>query len=752
MAIAILIAHLALGALYSVAVPMWEASDETGHFALVKYLAGHRRFPPPGQGVTEWYDESHQPPLYYILAAIATFWIDTNDGLEPEINRHAFTGKGMGGVNMAVHSDREAFPYRGTALAMHVARLVSVLISTAVVAVTYLIGRLLFPQSEAIAVGAMALNAFWPQFLFLGSVVTNDILVVLVSSLVIFFLLRIAYGRRSIADFMGLGASLVAALVTKMSAWIIVPFALGVLILIGIRRLSARARWWFLPLIWICCASAWWFLRGVSLSEDWLAGIRYGSLIRDAFTFIQHPLRQAIRWHWEILPYALRYCSRTIWASFGWDNIGVEGWVYQVFILLCLASAPGLIVFMARRRKYSRRFGVAILLLGVLSLFTVPVYKSLLDGDRVLFGRIVASTIPILSLLLFLGLSQLIPQRHTKLLAVVVGGGLCALALSIPFRYIVPAYARPPILSAADIQDMEHPLQVNFADKVELLGYDIDPEQATVREAIVVTLYWRALSEMEENYTVGVHLVGPEYTSFGGRDSYPARGNYATSLWREGDIVRDTYWLRIPRDFPTPSTGQVEVTLYLHSTGERLAIVSPQGAMEGGGVLLGPITVVAQEPPQYSIQYPLHYTLGDALALVGYDMPDVMGATLPVTLYWQGLTNIEEDYTVFVHVFDEQGNLLGQDDRQPRDGRYPTSVWAEGRIVEDRHYVNISRGVPPGRHRLRVVMGLYLLETLERLPVLAADGTRVRHDEIVILHDPQMVGEHHLYIPLTHKE
>jgi len=748
LAVAILVAHLVLGILYSVAVPMWEASDETGHFAFVKYLASERRFPPPVQDVTQWFDESHQPPLYYILAALTTSWIDTGDGLEPEVNPHAFTGKGMGGVNVAVHSDREAFPYRGTALAMHVARLVSVLISTAVVAVTYLIGRLLCPHDEAVALGAMALNAFWPQFLFLGSVVTNDILVVLVSSLVIFFLLRIAYGGRGIVDFLALGFSLLAAMGTKMSAWVLVPFALGVLILMGIRRAPTRARWWFVPLLWICCSGVWWFLRGTSLPQNWFVGMPYSSLIRDGFAFIQHPLRQAVGWHWDILPHALRYCSRTIWASFGWDNIGVEEWVYQIPLLLSLAALPGLIVFTARR-KNSRRFGVVILLLGLLSLFAVPVYKNLLTGGPFLYGRIVASTIPMFSLLLALGLARFVPQRHRRNLSIVLAGGMFALGLLMPFRYIVPAYARPPILSADDLQYIEHPLHTNFDDKMELLGYDIDPDKAKTREGVVVTLYWRALSETEENYTIGVHLLGPEYESYGGRDSYPAQGNYATSLWKEGDVIRDTYWLRIPRSFPAPSQGSVEVTVYLHDTGERLPIVNPRGETKADSILLGPFGVTTREEPEYSIRYPLRYNLGNEVLLLGYDAPDTIGPTLPLTLYWQGVAEMEEDYTVFVHVFDEEGNLLGQHDSQPGRGNYPTSLWTEGWIVEDRHSVILSTDLSRRPLKFRLAVGMYLLETMERLPVTDEVGTRVRHDEVVIQHELRILDQNRIYVPIA---
>jgi 4-amino-4-deoxy-L-arabinose transferase-like glycosyltransferase len=744
---AILAAHLVLGVLYSVVVPMWEANDETGHFAFVKYLASERKFPPAGQKTTPWHDEAHKPPLYHVIAALAISWIDTDDGLEPEKNPYNFAG-----ANWVVHSDREAFPYHGTALAMHVARLVSVLISTAVVAVTYLIGRLLFPQDEAIATGAMAVNAFWPKFLFLGAVVTNDVLVPLFSSLLILFLLRMAYRRNSLMDFVGLGLCLAGALATKATAWALIPLAVVVLILIAIRKVPARARWWVLPLIWFCFSGAWMWFRGVALADHWFETIRFGRAMVGTLSLIQHPLRQATQLHWEVLPDALTYCSRTMWASFGWDNVQVEAWVQHVFILLCVAGAAGLIAFMPRRSKTGGRFGAVVIMLGVLFLFAPLIYFAVTRGPHLMAGRYASGAIPLLSLLLFLGLTRLVPRRHAHLLAMVVGGSLCALALIIPFRYIAPAYARPPILSVEDVQDIQHPLEANFGNKIELLGYDMDPDEPTIRGAIEVALYWRALSEMEENYTVGVHLVGPDYESYGGPDNYPARGNYATSLWKTGDIIRDTYYLRIPRDFPAPSAGRVEVALHLHSTGERLRIVSPQGEAQGYSVFLGPFGVVPMEETEHSIQDPLDHTVGDAVALVGYHIPDTIPRALPLTLYWQGLAKMEEDYTVFVHIIDEQGNLLGQDDSQPCDGRYPTSVWGEGRIIEDRHYIKMSRALSPGRHQLRIVVGMYLLETMKRLPVFDADGTRLRHDQIVVLHDVQAGEISPAYIPFVWNE
>jgi hypothetical protein len=174
----ILLTHIALGVFYSLAVPIWEANDEWGHYEFVRYVAREHRLPPPGTKLIEWNDESHQPPLYYLLSGLATSWIDASDDLKPWKNEYRFTP--IRGISKALPTKEAAiFPYRGTVLSIHVARLVSVLLSTVTVWATYLIGCTAFPTRRDIALGATAINAFWPQFLFIGSMVTNDIMVTL---------------------------------------------------------------------------------------------------------------------------------------------------------------------------------------------------------------------------------------------------------------------------------------------------------------------------------------------------------------------------------------------------------------------------------------------------------------------------------------------------------------------------------------------------------------------------------------------
>ncbi len=62
---------------------------------------------------------------------------------------------------------------------------------------------------------------------------------------------------------------------------------------------------------------------------------------------------------------------------------------------------------------------------------------------------------------------------------------------------------------------------------------------------------------------------------------------------------------------------------------------------------------------------------------------------LLLTLAWQAETEMEKDYTAFVHLVDGDGQLLGQLDRPPAG--YPTSDWQPGEIVVD-HYLDCFTG------------------------------------------------------------
>ena len=232
--VCILVMHFVLGAVYSVVTPIWEGPDELGHYHHVRFLVKNLSLPGP-EDTSSPLDQLTHPPLYYMITAILTSWVDTGDGLVPVENPFAPTGITEGGANRFLHSDAETFPYRGTTLAVHAARLVSVVLGTLVVLVTCRIGRLLFPKQPEIALGAMAINAFWPQFLFIGSVVNNDTMVTTFACLALLFLIRIVVHGAGFKDWLALGLCLAGAFASKRNALALFPLTFLGLMIAAIR-------------------------------------------------------------------------------------------------------------------------------------------------------------------------------------------------------------------------------------------------------------------------------------------------------------------------------------------------------------------------------------------------------------------------------------------------------------------------------------------------------------------------------------
>ena len=188
----VMVIFVLLAGTYSVITPMFEAPDEMHHYFYVKHLAD--RNPLPIQDATQeslWAQEGSQPPLYYALAALVTSWIDAGDPLDLLwLNQHANLGDPQqpGNKNRVIHTEQEAWPYQGMVLAVHVVRWLSVLMGAGTVYLTYRLADDLLPGRPGLPLAAAALVACIPQFAFISGAVSNDNLVVLLSTLALWLL------------------------------------------------------------------------------------------------------------------------------------------------------------------------------------------------------------------------------------------------------------------------------------------------------------------------------------------------------------------------------------------------------------------------------------------------------------------------------------------------------------------------------------------------------------------------------------
>jgi len=66
----------------------------------------------------------------------------------------------------------------------------------------------------------------------------------------------------------------------------------------------------------------------------------------------------------------------------------------------------------------------------------------------------------------------------------------------------------------------------------------------------------------------------------------------------------------------------------------------------------------------------------------------------------------------------------------PAGGTRPTSTWRVGETIRDNIGVSIPADMPAGRYRLEV--GMYLLQTSQRLAIRDAGDLRVQNDGLVV--------------------
>ena len=116
-------------------------------------------------------------------------------------------------------------------------------------------------------------------------------------------------------------------------------------------------------------------------------------------------------------------------------------------------------------------------------------------------------------------------------------------------------------------------LEARLAGQVELTGFSLD-QAALLRGAPAqLTLFWKLLRPVDEDYKVFVHLRDHAGRTVAQADHVPSEELVAlpTSTWREGEVVPDVSYLKVSAD-TSPGEYQLLVGLYNPETLERLAV------------------------------------------------------------------------------------------------------------------------------------------------------------------------------------
>ncbi|HNS51276.1 MAG TPA: glycosyltransferase family 39 protein [Anaerolineae bacterium] len=376
---AILILYLALGSLYAIYTPKWQAPDEPAHYNYVTFLAKQHRFPilkigdypasyleevkaarfPGGMGVEPIRYEFHQPPLYYLLA-VPAFWLG-------------------GGALLPL-------------------RLVSLAIGAALLLIVYWTVGEVAPGRPLVALGATAFVAFLPMHLAMTAAVNNDSLAELLLALGLLLTIRYLRDARVAGDradrarerrlLVLLGITTGMAFLTKTSDYVI---PLVVLTAIAVRHLwlEADPPCWRGTLLSVACylvpAAAlgmpWWLRNVAQYGFPDLLGLgRHNEVVAGQLRTAEFVAQQGAA---RLLHDFAVTTFHSFWGQFGWMGVLLDQRLYQALAILSTMAVAGFLLWLAR--AWSRRAaapswqiaaGVILALSGLLTLATYVWYNT----------------------------------------------------------------------------------------------------------------------------------------------------------------------------------------------------------------------------------------------------------------------------------------------------------------------------------------------------------------------------------------
>jgi hypothetical protein len=264
-------------------------------------------------------------------------------------------------------------------------------------------------------------------------------------------------------------------------------------------------------------------------------------------------------------------------------------------------------------------------------------------------------------------------------------------------------------------------LGFTYDNALRLLGYAVEKSSVRPGEWLPVTLYWQALQPLDKNYSAFVHLLGRNNAVIGQTNTYPAQGNWPTSMLEPGKVLADTHFVPVSAEADAPAVIRLAVGIFEFEDPGRAAKMAVNPAGEVVEPIVGAVPLHPHQWPQLNPAHPLAVNFAEQIKLAGYDWPNEgkikPGETVPLTLYWETLASPGQNLNLFIHLVDPltESQVAGFD--APPD--YPTGFWQPGNTIVDSRLLSLPADLPPGNHEMRI--GWYNLDNFARLPFVA-DG------------------------------
>jgi 4-amino-4-deoxy-L-arabinose transferase-like glycosyltransferase len=160
--------------------------------------------------------------------------------------------------------------------------------------------------------------------------------------------------------------------------------------------------------------------------------------------------------------------------------------------------------------------------------------------------------------------------------------------------------------------------------------------------------------------------------------------------WYDTDYVV-SYINQIQREIPNPAT----VSFFRSQQPEYVVHIK--------GLDYAAVYKVPQGVPfeAYPYEHVSMVDFGQQVRLLGWEVEGELAELeglyyLVITMYWQSLQPIIENYRIYLKLVDGDGQVWRENDSNPIFGFFLTSQWEEGVILRDKHGLEVPPDAPPG--------------------------------------------------------
>jgi hypothetical protein len=272
------------------------------------------------------------------------------------------------------------------------------------------------------------------------------------------------------------------------------------------------------------------------------------------------------------------------------------------------------------------------------------------------------------------------------------------------------------------VPPLDHALNVKIGEgenTIEILGYSLDRDSVEAGQRAYLTLAMRAP-------LTPTHILMP-YAALGDRElRWTTDSRLLTPEWLPQEVIVERY--EIPIAFDTPA-GDYDLRLGFSdlSTGQDVLQPMPLQSLRVTEATRPHADVPAAALANFNAQIALTGASANGTRSAS-ELPTITvqpGETIGLGLNWLALQQVDESYTIFVHLIDGSNRLIAQRDYTPMGGAFPTHLWIPkwiaGQAVTDPYQIAVPDDLPPGDYFIET--GMYGMTSQRRVPIIGRDGS-----------------------------